>query len=246
MTVTTPANLRSIITGTLTYSMATTETVAKKAKKASAPKAKDPPQHPPYFEMIKDAIVTLKERTGSSPQAIAKFIEGKYKDLPANYKKLLSIQLKRNVVDGKLVKVKASFKLAPKAASSVPAKKPVSKPKVAAKPAAKKKAAVTPTKAKVAAKPKAKAPATKPKAKAVAKPKAAAAAPKVGAKRKAVAKPKTPVKAAAKSAKTSTRSTPGRAAAATKGVKKTPVKKVAAKKTATPKKAAAGAKKGKK
>ncbi|KAI3801046.1 hypothetical protein L1987_29147 [Smallanthus sonchifolius] len=213
---------------------------AKKAKKASAPKSRNPPQHPPYFEMIKDAIVTLKERTGSSPQAIAKFIEGKYKDLPANYKKLLSVQLKKNVADCKLVKVKASFKLPPKnAPATADSSAPVKKAKAPAKPVAKKapakkKAVATPTKAKATAKLKVKASASK--AKPAAKPKAAAAT-----KAKPAAKP------AAKSAKTSTRSTPGRTAGAAKpAVKKTPVKKVAAKKTAAPKKAAAGSKKGKK
>ncbi|RWR94236.1 histone H1-like protein [Cinnamomum micranthum f. kanehirae] len=39
--------------------------------------------HPPYLKMISEAISSLKERTGSSQQAIAKFIEEKYKtDLP--------------------------------------------------------------------------------------------------------------------------------------------------------------------
>ncbi len=31
-----------------------------------------------YFELIKEAIVALKERTGSSPQAIKTFINSKY------------------------------------------------------------------------------------------------------------------------------------------------------------------------
>jgi histone H1/5 len=63
--------------------------------------------------MIKDAIVTLEERTGSSQFAIAKFIEEKHKQLPSNFKKLLLHNLKKNVAAGKLVKVKGSFKLAP-------------------------------------------------------------------------------------------------------------------------------------
>ncbi|KAK9055740.1 hypothetical protein SSX86_026825 [Deinandra increscens subsp. villosa] len=222
--------------------MSTAEPVVaatKKSKKTSAPKTKNPPLHPTYLEMIKDAIVTLKERNGSSPQAIAKFIEGKYKSLPANYKKLLSTQLKKNVVAGKLVKVKASFKLAPKTpAASAPAKKPAAKVKAPAK-----------KKTVAAAKPKAKAPAAKaktaaPKAKPAAKP--AAPKAKAVAKPKAAAKAKAPVKPVAKSAKTSTRSKPGRTAA----VKKTPVKKAPAPKKAaakkTPVKKAVGGKKGKK
>ncbi|KAL3506046.1 hypothetical protein ACH5RR_031428 [Cinchona calisaya] len=80
-------------------------------KKASFPKKVR--THPPYFEMVKEAIMALKERTGSSPYAIAKFTEEKQKEnLPANFKKLLSVQLKKLVASGKLVKVKNSFKLA--------------------------------------------------------------------------------------------------------------------------------------
>ncbi|XP_050910048.1 histone H1-like [Lathyrus oleraceus] len=63
--------------------------------------------------------------------------------LPANFKKLLLQNLKKDVASGKLVKVKASFKL------SAAARKPaVAKPKT--KPAAKAKT----VKAKTAAKPK--------------------------------------------------------------------------------------------
>ncbi|KAK7344403.1 hypothetical protein VNO77_13952 [Canavalia gladiata] len=68
--------------------------------------------HPPYFEMIADAISTLKERTGSSQPAIAKFIEDKHKKvLPPNFRKLLSVQLKKLVKSEKLYKVKNSYKL---------------------------------------------------------------------------------------------------------------------------------------
>ncbi|KAJ6337005.1 hypothetical protein OIU76_006799 [Salix suchowensis] len=63
-----------------------------KAKKGPAPKKprhRAPSSHPPYEEMIKDAIVTLKEKTGSSQYAITKFLEEKHKQLPSNFKKLL-------------------------------------------------------------------------------------------------------------------------------------------------------------
>ncbi|KAJ0789843.1 putative linker histone H1/H5, domain H15, winged helix-like DNA-binding domain superfamily [Helianthus annuus] len=110
----------------------------KKVKKAAKGKPRSPSLHPPYFEMIKEAIVTLKERTGSSQYAITKFIEEKQKNLPANFKKVLFTQLKKFVAAGKLVKVKASYKLP---ASTVPAKKPAAKAKTVAKPkTAKKKA----------------------------------------------------------------------------------------------------------
>ena len=60
--------------------------------------------------MIKAAISSLKERTGSSVQAITKYVEANYK-LPDNFKKVLSNQLKKLAAEGKLVKVKASYKL---------------------------------------------------------------------------------------------------------------------------------------
>ncbi|KAG6489649.1 hypothetical protein ZIOFF_050925 [Zingiber officinale] len=63
-----------------------------KVKKTKAPssKAKKPSAHPPYAKMIKEAISTLKERTGSSPYAIAKFMEDKHKaHLPFNFRKNL-------------------------------------------------------------------------------------------------------------------------------------------------------------
>ncbi|KAG1362354.1 Histone H1 [Cocos nucifera] len=93
-----------------------------KEKKPRAPKTakeKKPrgskssaPSHPPYFQMIKEALLALSEKTGSSPYAIAKYMEEKHKGvLPGNYKKMLAIQLKNFAAKGMLVKVKASFKL---------------------------------------------------------------------------------------------------------------------------------------
>lgn len=62
--------------------------------------------------MIKDAILSHDEKTGLSPYAIAKHMEEKHKAvLPANYKKVLAVQLKNFAAKGKLVKVRASFKL---------------------------------------------------------------------------------------------------------------------------------------
>lgn len=62
--------------------------------------------------MIKEAILALNEKTGSSAYAIAKFMEEKHEGvLPPNYKKVLAVQLRNFTAKGKLVKVKASFKL---------------------------------------------------------------------------------------------------------------------------------------
>lgn len=203
-----------------------------KPRKPAAPRKRGSPSHPPYFEMIQDAIVTLKDRTGSSQYAITKFNEEKQKNLPPNFKKILLVQLRKLVASGKLVKVKASYKLSP--GPSAPAKKKpalATKPKDTAsktsklkkvtvpkaKPAAKKKPV---SKAKPAAK-------TKPasKTKPAAKPEAAA----VPVKPKAAPKRKEPEdkkkKPAAKSAKVSASGTPGKKKALVAAAKKTVAKK---------------------
>lgn len=64
------------------------------------------------MKMIKEALMALKEKNGSSPYAIAKQIEEKHKSvLPENFRKTLSLQLKNSVAKGKLVKIRASYKL---------------------------------------------------------------------------------------------------------------------------------------
>ncbi|WRX09331.1 Linker histone H1/H5 [Theobroma cacao] len=87
-------------------------TVASTKKGTKTSNASPTSLHPPYLEMICEAISTLKDRTGSSQPAMAKFIEDKYnKMLPSNFKKLLSVQLKKFVKSEKLVKVKNSYKI---------------------------------------------------------------------------------------------------------------------------------------
>jgi histone H1/5 len=131
------------------------------------------PDHPKYEDMVKAAILALKDRNGSSVPAIAKYLGSNFK-LPGNFKKILSTQLKNLVKSGKLLKVKASYKLgeALKKAPKKPKKKAAPKKK---KPKAKK--------------------AKKPKAKKAKKPKAKKAPKKKAAKKKA------PKKKAAKKAK---------------------------------------------
>ncbi|XP_010919160.1 histone H1 [Elaeis guineensis] len=149
-----------------------------KEKKAKVSKPSSP-SHPPYFQMIKEALLALNEKTGSSPYAIAKFMDKKHKGvLPANYKKMLAIQLKNFAAKGKLVKVKASFKLSEAGKKEErPAK--AQKPKEASSGATKRKA-----------------PSTVPAAKRK-KPAASSKAPKKAAgvkkaKKAAPAKPKQP------------------------------------------------------
>lgn len=173
-----------------------------KPAKKTAPKK--PAEHPKYIDMITAAIGALKERNGSSRQAISKYISANYKvsDGCATHIKLA---LKRGVTTGALTQPKGtgasgSFKLA----------KPVPKPKVkkpaAKKPAAKKPAAKksTPAKKKPAAK--------KPAAK------------KTPTKKKPAKKATSAKKPAAKKAKKPVAKKP----AAKKAAKKTPTKKKAA------------------
>ncbi|KAJ3680075.1 hypothetical protein LUZ60_016353 [Juncus effusus] len=168
--------------------------MAKLAKEKKTTKVAKPSaaarSHPPYFQMIKEAILALRERTGSSSVAIAKHMEENHKgELPANFKKMLLTQLRNSTAKGRLVKVKASFKLSEEA-------------KKAAKPAKEKKTETEkvkkPTKKAVAGV-KRKAPsataAAKPKKKAEAKvkpAKKAAAVKKVKKVAKSPAKAKKP------------------------------------------------------
>ncbi|XP_065644641.1 histone H1-delta-like [Hydra vulgaris] len=92
----------------------------KKIAKKSAPKK--PADHAPYKAMIVDAINSLKERKGSSRQAIAKHVKANNK-VGENVDSQVKINLKRMVVAGELVQVKGvgasgSFRVAakPKAA----------------------------------------------------------------------------------------------------------------------------------
>ena len=161
----------------------TKKTTKKKvAKKVACP-------HPKYIEMIVVAIKTLKERNGSSRQAIKKYIAANNKvsdkiDVP------LKCALKKGVISGTLKQTKGSgasgsFKVAEK---PKPVKKAAPKKAAAKKPAAKKPAAKKATKkatkkpAKKAAK---KAPAKKTAAK---KPVAKKPAAKKAAKKTKTAK----------------------------------------------------------
>merc|ERR1740131_266678 len=152
------------------------DAAAPKAKKAAKPKA--PAAHPKYSVMIAAAITALKSRTGSSRQAILKYIVANYKVDAAKAATQVRLALKRGVAKGTLKAAKATgkgagcFKLVkvekPKKVKKVKkpkAKKPKAK-KAAKKPAAKK------------AKKPAKKAAKKPAKKAAKKPAKKKAAPK--------------------------------------------------------------------
>mmetsp|Transcript_6448 Transcript_6448/g.8468 ORF Transcript_6448/g.8468 Transcript_6448/m.8468 type:complete len:136 (+) Transcript_6448:85-492(+) len=102
-----------------------------------------------YYEMIKAAILALKDRTGSSPQAIKSHILTNFPGVKFQQHSL-RLALKKGVEAGKLVKVKASFKLS--AEEKKPPKKKVVKKKPAKKAKAKKPAKKTAKKKKKPAK----------------------------------------------------------------------------------------------
>jgi len=181
----------------------------KATKKPAAPKK--PAEHPKYSEMVIAAITTLKERNGSSRQAIVKYIKANYK-VSDNSDTHIKLALKRSVVAGTLLQPKGtgasgSFKLVKKAVEP--------KKKVAKKPAA---AATKKTTPKKKAAPKKKASAKKATTKSTPKKKAAVA--KVATKKPASAKKAAAKKPAAKKV--------AKKPAAKKAVKKTPKKKPAA------------------
>ena len=78
-----------------------------------------------YATMITEAIVALKDRTGSSSAAIKKYILANNKGL--DFKQhFLTAALKRGVEGNTFNKIKSSYKLVakPKVAKKKPAKKP--------------------------------------------------------------------------------------------------------------------------
>ncbi|OXA61088.1 Histone H1 [Folsomia candida] len=172
----------------------------KSPKKAGAAKpkgAKAAASHPPTTQMVINAVKSLKERNGSSLQAVKKFIADTYKVDTTKQATFIRKAITKLVETGKLTQTKGtgasgSFKIpvaAKAAAGEKKAKSPkkkTTKPKKAASP--KKKAA---PKAKKAA---------SPKKKAAAKPKKAKAAPSAPA---AASSPAAPKPAAAKKPKKS-------------------------------------------
>jgi len=140
----------------------------KKSTGTTTKKAATPADHPPYKDMIKDAIIVLKERNGSSRQAIKKYVLNNNKGIKeSNFDTQFNAAIKRGVLAGDFVQpkgpsgpVKLQKKDAAKAATKATADKPAKKAAVTKKAAAPKKtatatvAAAKTTKPKAAAKPK--------------------------------------------------------------------------------------------
>merc|ERR1712029_152832 len=168
----------------------------KKAAKPKAAKPKAPAAHPTYKDMAIGAITGLKDRSGSSRQAILKYVMANYKvgTDASKVSRQLQLALKKAVAGGALKaaapagrkgagsyrlgeKPKAEKKKKPakKPAAKAPAKKKSPKKAAAKKPAAKKspakKAATKPAAKKAPAKKAAKKPAVKKSPKKAAKAK---------------------------------------------------------------------------
>lgn len=153
--------------------------VEKKEKVVKAKTVKAKAAHPPYKQMVKKAIAELKEKGGSSRQAVLKYIVAHFKVDPKSGNNHVKNALVSGVNVGHFKRVKGvgasgSFKLNV-AAKEAKTKKPKTeeKPKAAAKKTAKPKAKKSVKRvsklkaaksAKKTVKPKAKAPAKKPKA----------------------------------------------------------------------------------
>ena len=168
---------------------------------------KKPADHPTFAVMIAAAIAELKERKGSSRQAIEKYVAANYKVGP-KYTGPLKQALKKGVEKGTLVQTKGvgasgSFKIA----KPEPEKKPAVKKPAAKKATTKKVTKKTPTK-KAPAK---KTATTKPAAK-------KAATKKAPAKKAASPKKKAPAKKAA--GKVTKKAAPKKKPAAKKTAKK--------------------------
>lgn len=116
MSVTSPAvNLRAQKKAAVAPKRETVpKKIATKAPKADKPKIK--PNHPPFFSMITEAIRKLNERSGSSRQAILKFIVANFKVEEKSGNQHVKVSLKNAVKAGSLKQVKGvgasgSFKL---------------------------------------------------------------------------------------------------------------------------------------
>jgi histone H1/5 len=189
-----------------------TPSAAKPAKKAKSPKAAVHRDHPPFTDMVKKALRELKDRKGSSRQAIIKYVKANNKidaseNLEHHVKRALITLLKNNkVTHTKGIGASGSFKILEKEEKKVV--KPQSK---------------SPKKAKEVKRPRSKS------------PKKAKAAAESAVKTKKVKKPASPKKATVKKSPKAKKPTKPKAVSPKKA--KSPSKPKVTKKAASPKKA---------
>ncbi|KAH0462348.1 hypothetical protein IEQ34_009923 [Dendrobium chrysotoxum] len=79
---------------------------------AGSPFATRSHDHPPYKDMVLNALEALNGRNGSSRHAISKYISDNYSDLPPTHSSLLSHHLRRLQSNGVIQMFKHSYKLA--------------------------------------------------------------------------------------------------------------------------------------
>ena len=112
-----------------------TESTQIKTPKKKVTKPKKPADHPAYSTMVKDAVTALKERGGSSRQALLKYVMANFKvgDNPKAINARLKTALKNGVQSGILKQSKGtgatgSFRLGETKAEKKPVvKKPTAK-----------------------------------------------------------------------------------------------------------------------
>ena len=98
--------------------------VATKKKKSSTKKTRNKPVHPRTSEMVRNAIISLKERGGSSLQAIKKIIAANYA-VDLEMSPYIKRYIKRAVSSGELLQTRGkgasgSFRLAPAKTGKAP------------------------------------------------------------------------------------------------------------------------------
>ena len=89
--------------------------ISKPRSSTSTPASRKRSGKPTYLEMTHEAIVALKDRTGSSAPAISKWILANNehaKSTPPNmFKNRLNLSIKQGVKDGRFTKIKGSYKI---------------------------------------------------------------------------------------------------------------------------------------
>lgn len=133
--------------------IATESPKTKKVKAASnvVKKQRVKPTHPPTSEMVNNAVKSLKERGGSSLQAIKKYLANNYKIDSDKLSPFIKKYLKSAVTNGTLIQTKGkgasgSFKLAAATKSKTVVDKSVEKKSVKKSTVSKKKSTVSPKK----------------------------------------------------------------------------------------------------
>ena len=114
---------------------------AKKENSDKPNSKKNGRNHPPYVEMIIQALGAIKDRKGSSAPAISKYIEANWEVNEAKFKANINTALKVAVKSGKIDRNKSSYKLSAKTVKDIANKRRKKKAKATSKKKKEKKAA---------------------------------------------------------------------------------------------------------